>query len=81
MQAKTSSPLSFIEMTVTVQSLYHKNALTELNQTMSLILVAKLIYRRLMLAGHSVIFYETKAKFLFPMQMMFYRCSICIKYV
>ena len=65
MQAKTSSPLSFIEMTVTVQSLYHKNALTELNQTMSLILVAKLIYRRLMLAGHSVINTRQKQSFSF----------------
>ena len=70
MQAKTSSPLSFIEMTVTVQSLYHKNALTELNQTMSLILVAKLIYRRLMLAGHSVIYTRQKQSFSF-------RCKWC----
>ena len=66
MQAKTSSPLSFIEMTVTVQSLYHKNALTELNQTMSLILVARTErYRRLMLAGHSVIYTRQKQSFSF----------------
>ena len=75
----SSSLLSPRLVSLTVQSLYHKNALTELNQTMSLILVARAErYRRLMLAGHSVIYTRQKQSFSFRCKWCF--IDVCIKY-